>query len=652
MKKLGTLLLIVLTITISFGQETKTYGDEAVLMTIGETEITKGEFVRIYNKNNNSTEQKSVSEYLELFENFKLKVIEAEGLGLDTLPTFIRELDGYTKQLEKPYFTDSLIDENLKKEAIERSKFDVRAKHILIKVTQDALPKDTLIAYNKIKIVYNKLKAKEDFDALAKKYSEDTYSAPNGGDLGFFTVFGMVYPFESAAYNTKIGETSNIFRSQFGYHILKTIDKRPAHGEVKVAHIMVVVPNNADEKAQAVAKTKVDGIYNKLQEGQDFAELALEFSDDKGSAKKGGELNWFGTGRMVPEFETAAFSIQNKEDYTKPIKTSFGWHIIKLIDKKDAKSLEEQQEYVLNKISKDARMLQSKDAVLKRLKKEYNYKAYTKRLTPFFKYFDEFAKEKYEWDNPELDTYHAPILEIGDTILTQANFVLYMRKYSRKNLTNTPSLYVFNEFKKYSDIEIIKYERTKLTGKYPDYKYLLKEYHDGILLFNLTDEIVWSKAVKDTVGLQAFYEKHKEKFMWGDRLDITDYTVPSKYYKKAAKIAKKGLNANEALIELQKLAKKDTTAIFIVKDKKITRSDNEKAFDANTEKTIVEITNNDGTINFVYIKGKIAPEPKELNKVKGLMTADYQNYLEKEWIIELREKYKIEVNQDVIKSIK
>jgi len=652
MKRLGTLLLIVFTLTISFAQKTKEYGDEAVLMTIGGKEVTKGEFIRIYHKNNNSTEQKSVTEYLELFENFKLKVIEAESLGLDTLPKFRRELDGYTRQLEKPYFTDSLIDEKLKKEAIERSKFDIRAKHILIKVSPDASPSDTLKAYNKIKMVYNKLKAGEDFDALAKKYSQDTYSAPNGGDLGFFTVFGMVYPFETAAYNTEIGKYSDIFRTQFGYHILMTTDKRPAHGEVKVAHIMVAVPSDADEKTKAVAKSKIDDIYKRLQEGQDFAKLAEEFSDDKGSSKKGGELSWFGTGRMVPEFETAAFSIKNKGDYTKPIKTSFGWHIIKLIDKKDAKSLEEQQEYVLSKISKDARMLQSKDAVLKRLKKEYNYKAYTKRLTPFFKYFDENSKIEYKWDNPDLETYKAPLIELGDTIFTQADFVMYMRRFTRKNLTKTPDLVVFNEFKKYSDNEIIKYERSKLTSKYPDYKYLLKEYHDGILLFNLTDKVVWSKAVKDSVGLQEFYEKHKEKYMWPDRLDITDYTIPSKYYKKALKIANKGLNANDALVELKNLSKKDTTAIFIVEDKKITRSDNEKAFNANLEKGIVDINNNDGTRNFVYIKGKLAPEPKELNRVRGLMTADYQNYLEEEWIKELRKKYEIKINQDVLKSIK
>ncbi len=652
MKKLGILLLIVFTLTISFAQETKEYNDDAVLMTIGGKEITKGEFIRIYHKNNNSTEQKSVTEYLELFENFKLKVIEAENLGLDTLPKFRRELDGYTRQLEKPYFTDSLIDEKLKQEAIERSKFDVRAKHILIKVSSDAVPSDTLKAYNKITMIYNKIKAGENFDTLAKKYSEDKYSAVNGGDLGYFTVFGMVYPFESAAYNTEIGKTSNIFRTQFGYHILMTTDKRPAHGEVKVAHIMIAVPNNADDKAKTDAETKINDIYKKLQAGEEFAKLAEEFSDDKGSAKKGGELNWFGTGRMVPEFESAAFSLKNKGDYTKPIKTSFGWHIIKLIDKKDAKSLEEQQEYVLSKISKDARMNQSKEAVLKRLKKEYNYKAYTKRLTPFFKYFDERAKEKYEWTDPELETLKAPLIELGDTVFTQADFLIYMRRFTRKNLTKTPDLYVFNAFKIFSDNEIIKYERSKLTSKYPDYKYLLKEYHDGILLFNLTDQVVWSKAVKDTVGLQAYYQKHKEKFMWEERLNITDYTIPTKYYKKAIKIANKGLNAADALVELKQLAKKDTSAIFIAEDKKITKSDNEKVFAAKKEKGIVEISKNDETVNFVYIKNKIAPEPKELDKVKGLMTADYQNYLEKEWIKELKAKYKIEVNKNVLNSIK
>jgi peptidyl-prolyl cis-trans isomerase SurA len=656
MKRVGILFLVIVFAFNAFSQTSEKDGDDAILMKIGNKEITRGEFVRIYNKNNSSTEQKSVDEYLTLFENFKLKVIEAESLGYDTLKNFKREFEGYIKQLEKPYFTDSLIDDKLRKEAIERSKYDVRVKHILIKIESDASPTDTLKVYNKMKGILNKLKVGADFDKLSKDNSEDTYSAVNGGDLGYFTVFNMVYPFESAAYETNVGEVSNIFRTKFGYHILKVVDKRAAKGSVKVAHIMVAVPNEADAEIQKKSEEKINNIYAKLQAGEDFSELADKYSDDKGSAKHGGELNWFGTGKMVPEFESAAFSLKNKEDYTKPIKTSFGWHIIKLIDTKAAKSMEEQQEYVLNKISKDARMTQSKEAVIERLKKEYNYKAYTSKLKPFFNYFDAKSRKEYVWEDPELNTYKEPLIEIGDSVYTQADFVWYMRKFTRKYKKDAPDLYVYNEFKTYSDIKVMDYERSKLKSKYPDYKYLVKEYHDGILLFDLTDKMVWSKAVKDTSGLQDFYEKNNTKYMWGKRVEATFYEVPEKYFKKASKIATAGLKSNESaddiIQKLSELTKKDTLAIFKVDRKKLSKGDNEKIDEHGWTEDLLMMETKDGVSKFVTIGKEIEPSPKELDKVKGLMTADYQNYLEEKWIKVLRDKYKITVNKDVLKTIK
>ena len=654
MKRLSLIALFLTFYSIvSFAQEANN-DDDKVLMTIGDTKVTKGEFSRIYHKNNSNSDVKSVNEYLTLFENFKLKVIEAENQGLDTLKKFKRELDGYIRQLEKPYFTDSTVDERLIKEAFERSKYDVRVSHILLKVKPDALPADTLKAYNKMKSILSSINSsKVTFEEAAKKNSSDTYTAVKGGDLGYFTVFQMVYNFESEAYNTEVGKVSGIFRTKFGYHILKVTDKRPAFGEVKVAHIMIAVPSNADDKTKKEADVKINDIYAQLQKGADFAELAKKYSDDKGSAIKGGELSWFGTGRMVPEFEMAAFSLKNKGDYTKPVKTSFGWHIIKLVDKKEPKSLEDQKEYIKSKLSKDARAKQSRTAVIKRLSKEYNKKVYNKELKPLFKYYDSKAVEKLDLTDSVADLYTNVLMTLGDTTISVKDFARYLVRFGGKSVSvENPEVFIYNKFKKFSDDVVINYERTKLAEKYPDFKYLVKEYHDGILLFDLTDKMVWSKAVKDSAGLAEFYEKTKEKYMWGDRLDVTLYTVPAKYYKKAMKVAKKALPATEAYNELNKLAKKDTSAVFIVEDVKLSRGDNEKIDSAGVEKGIVELENADGIVKFAYIKGKLGPMPKELNEIKGLMTADYQNYLEKEWIKELRAKYKIVVNKDVLNSIK
>ncbi len=654
MKKNSVIILFLLTLSFSSIAQETNYDDNSILMTIGNKKIAKGEFYRIYSKNNTNAEVKSVKEYLTLFENFKLKVIEAENLGLDTLKNFKRELSGYIVQLEKPYFTDSTVDEKLIAEAYERSKYDVRVSHILIKLAPDALPADTLKAYNKIKSLLNSINTKKStFEEVAKKNSDDTYTATKKGDLGFFTVFQMVHEFETNAYNTKVEEISRIFRTKFGYHILKVTDKRPAFGEIKVAHIMVAVPENADSTKKIETRKKIEDIYKQLQNGENFANLALKNSDDKGSASKGGELDWFGTGRMVPEFEAAAFNLKNKNDYTQPIKTNFGWHIIKLIDKKEPKSLQDQKEYIKNKLSKDARADQSRVVVISRLSKEYKLKTNTEQLKEIYKFYDTKSTDIIKLTDSIINTYTGVVLTLGDTIIYLKDFAKYIRTHAGKDVrSENPDVFVYNKFKKFTDDCVINYEKTKLESKYPDFKYLVKEYHDGILLFDLTDKTVWSKAISDTVGLENFYQKNKSKFMWDSRLDVTYYTVPNTYYQKAIKIAEKQLSQDKALAELQKLAKKDTSAVFLVEDKKISKGDNEKIDNSTIEKGILELENVDNVVKFIYIKGKLQPMPKELNEIKGLITADYQNYLEQEWIKELRNKYKIEINNDVLNSIK
>ena len=287
MKNIAIYLVLILTFSQAFAQDD-------TLLTINNKAITDGEFLRIYQKNNNTgnvIDKKSIEEYLDLFINFKLKVAEAESLGMDTLPKFIKELGGYKAQLEKPYFTDKNVDERLVKEAFERQQYDIRASHILIMVAKDATPADTLAAYKKIALIRKQVvDGKKNFETLAKQKSEDPSAKQNGGDLGFFTVFQMVYPFENAAYNTKVGDVSEIVRTRYGYHILNVVDKRKAQGEVQVAHIMIALPKGADSVKVKAAQKKINMIYSKLEKGEKFNGLAQLYSDDKGSAKKGGKL--------------------------------------------------------------------------------------------------------------------------------------------------------------------------------------------------------------------------------------------------------------------------------------------------------------------------------------------------------------------------
>ncbi len=657
MKKLifGSLFSLLILGNLLSQQNNKT------LMTIGNEKISKNEFLRIYQKNNtlDSEEPKSVDDYMKLFINFKLKVHDAEMQGLDTSIAFKKELESYKKQLVKPYLTDSSVDNNLMKEAYDRMHYDIHAAHILILVAANATPKDTLIAYNKAWKIYKELKAGKNFAEEAKRYSEDKQTGPKGGDLGYFTVFQMVYPFECVAYNTPVGEFSKPVRTRFGYHIIKVLDKRPNKGRVKVAHIMITYPKGASQKQIDQAKAKIDSVYQLLQQGNDFADLAKKYSDDKGSARKGGELNWFGTGQMIPAFEEAAFSIKNKGDYTKPIQTSFGWHIIKLIDREPIKNFDEVKYNIKNKMSKDARAQKSREAVIEKLKKEYNFTYDKRALADFYKVVDDsifFGK----WNPKQAAKLNKTLFTLDGKKYSQQEYVKHLAGKKRKLQKEPVKNYINKDFQSFINQFIIDYEITKLPEKYPEFNYLLKEYHDGILLFNLMDKKVWTKAIKDTVGLKAFYEKTKNKYMWGNRISATIFKVKDgKIAKKLEKVLKtrekKNLTDDEVLDIVNK---KDSTAATIdvkgifSKDDNQTLRDIDKThniFESDKNKTPLVIVNGNMVVEITKI---LSPQPKALKEVRGLVIADYQNALEKKWIAQLKKEYKVTINQSVLNEIK
>ena len=657
MKKLifGSLISLIMMGNLWSQENNKT------LMTIGNEKISKAEFIRIYKKNNtvDTKESKNIDDYLGLFVNFKLKVHDAEMQGLDTVASFKKELNSYKKQLVKPYLTDSSIDNKLIKEAYKRMHYDIHAAHILVLVAANATPKDTLIAYNKAWKIYKELKAGKNFTEEAKRYSEDKQTAPKGGDLGYFTVFQMVYPFETAAYNTPVNEFSKPVRTRFGYHIIKVLDKRPNKGRVKVAHIMITYPQGASKEQINQAKVKIDSIYGLLKAGNDFADLAKKYSDDKGSARKGGELNWFGTGQMIPSFEKAAFSIKNKGNYTAPIQTSYGWHIIKLIDREPIKSFDEVKNEIRNKISKDARAQKSREAVIARLKKDYHFTYNKHALADFYKVVTDsifFGK----WYAKEAANLNKTLFTIDGKKYSQQVYVKHLAQQKRKLKKEPIKVYINNDFEKFINQEIINYEITKLPEKYPEFNYLLKEYHDGILLFNLMDKKVWSKAIKDTVGLKNFYEKTKNKYLWDNRVVATIFkTKDEKTAKKLQKVLKtrqkKDLTDDEILDIINK---KDSTAATInvkgvfTKDKNKTLSNLDKSynlFSSNKNKAPLIIVKDDMVIEITKF---LPPEPKALKDIKGLVIADYQNTLEKEWIAQLKKKYKVTINQPVLIEIK
>jgi peptidyl-prolyl cis-trans isomerase SurA len=645
--KLSKLLSGVIFISASAFAQQK----EEVLLNVGGKDITKSEFETIYHKNNNKTagDRKSIEEYLELFINFKLKVREAEAQGLDTTTAFKNELEGYRRQLAQPYLVDNEVNDKLLKEAYERMKTDVRASHILIKCDQNALPKDTLAAYNKTIATRDRILKGEAFDKVAMEVSEDPSAKENAGDLGFFTVLQMVYPFESAAFSMKVGDVSMPVRTRFGYHILKTTDRRDAQGQIQVAHIMVKSPKTATSEDDAKAKAKIDELYQQLKGGKDFADLAKEHSEDKGSAKKGGELPWFGTGRMVPEFEMAAFRLKNKGDYSEPVKTQYGWHIIKLIDQKPIPSYDEAKADLKARIQKDSRSQKSRESLIAKLKKEYKFKENPKAKEDIYKAVDTLLfSGRWVAGNKKLDK---TMFTIADQKHSQKEFAQYIETHQSARGKAEIQPIIDQMYNSFVEEKVLAYEENNLAKKYPEYKALLQEYRDGILLFDLMDKMVWSKAVKDTSGLKDFYEKNKQKFMWGERTDAAVYTAANEAVAKQLRMMLTDKKKKYTDEEITTALNKDSQLNIKIENGKFSKGDNEFVDQATAEGLNKDIKK-DGKVIIVDVKKKLPAEPKSLNEAKGLITAEYQNQLEKEWIQQLKAKYTVKVNQEVLNTVK
>ncbi len=672
MKKLQSYFLIF---TFLFVFSAVSAQDETVLTIHGKA-VSKGEFERIYKKNNLSgqeSNQKSIEEYLQLFINFKLKVAEAESLGMDTAQSFQKELAGYRKQLAKPYLISKDVDEQLIHEAYNRMQLDVHAAHILISIENEGSPADTLKAWNEAIRLRNKILAGESFEKIASNYSTDQSAKKNQGDLGYFTGFQMVYPFESAAFNTPSGEISMPVRTRFGYHLIKVIDKRPAIGTVKVAHIMFSANESNTPEEQEKALAKINNIYSQLQAGGDFKSLAEKFSDDKTSAVKGGELQEFGTGRMVPEFEKAAFALQQVNDYSKPVKTAFGYHIIKLLEKKGIGSFDEIKSELKSKIQRDERANKSKEVFIAQLRKEYPIVENRKNLDLFIKQLpDSMLNGKW---NGQSEKAAIVLFTADKRNFTSHDFGAYLAKTTTpKTKVSSKQDYLLSEYVKWQDQSLLEIEDHNLEQKYPDFRYLMNEYHDGILLFDLSDQLIWSKAVKDTAGLSEFYAQSDKRYFWEERAECTFYTFALKndssmitaekqliynqkalykIHKLAVKRSKKPIS-NELFLEKASkiLAKTKSSYTLTLEDKLLEKESNHLLKQTTWAPGTSEIFDNAGEQVFIQIKAIQPKTEKALSEVKGLVTADYQNYLEEKWIAELKQKYEVHVDMKVLQSIR
>ena len=635
------------------------------LITIGDKEVSVKEFMDTYEKNNVNTEvidKKNVDEYLDLFVDFKLKVAEAENLKMDTSAAFIKELDNYRQQLAKPYFSNDDITDELVKEAYERMQYDINAAHILIKCDVNAVPSDTMAAYKKAMSIRERALKGEAFGDLAAELSEDPSARDyeeipgvrkaykgNRGELGYFTVFDMVYPFESGVYNTEVGGISMPVRSSFGYHIIKLNSKTPASGLIRAAHIFLAVDPKDPDKNDSLVKIKAQNIYNEvINDDKNWTDYVRRYSDDKGTINNNGVLSPFRVNQIVPEFISVVKSLEPNQ-ISEPVKTDFGYHIIKLVGSTTPGTFEQEEGKIREKVERDMRGQLSEEIAMRRIMKDNNFKENAKVKDAFIATIDSTIIEGQYKADENINT-KSVLFSTKDQSWTVQDFVEFIYKNQKRQGFLTPGAYAYQLYDRYLQQEVFAYEDSKLEEKYPDFKALVQEYHDGILLFSLMENEVWNKAVEDTLGLQDYYERNKESYMWNDRVRAVVVTCQRKD------------NVEEIKNLLVEGIEIDSLRTYVKENKSqasVRLSFYQKGDNVNVDATqwqdgaiAVYPSAVDNTTQIVKIVEVRQPEPKTFKEARGLVTSGYQAELEKQWLEQLREKYSVTVDEKLLNKVK
>ena len=617
-----------------------------VLFTVDDEPIKAEEFIRVYNKNLDLVKdesQKDIDGYLNLFVNYQLKVKEAKRMGLDEDTKYIREFSSYKDQLVKNYLSDSKVTEALMKEAYDRMGYDIKASHILIRLDENET--DTLKVYQDLLKLRDRVK-KEGFEKVKSEVHDG--KTVFAEELGYFSAFKMVYEFENAAYNTKVGDVSMPFRTRFGYHIVNVEDKRASLGEVTVAHIMVT-PNEKDSLSDP--EKRIREIYKKIKQGEDFESLAKQFSDDKSSADNGGVLAPFTGGQLsAPEFEKVAFGMAKIGDVSEPFKTNYGWHIIKLLDKKGTPAYDDVKFDIENKIQRDSRSSLINTSLANDLKANYNI-----TTNPNAKgYFESILNSNFfsrSWTLPKNFEKDQTLFIIEADTLTYDDF--------GKRLLNIQKVYadqkmpfktvIEKEYKNFEEDAILKYHKENLEFENEEFAHILKEYRDGLLLFDLMEKEVWNAAASDTIGLQNYYKMHKDDYFWEDRVDVEIATSAKENdIKTVARLLRRGQSADDISKELN--TDKEQKVIFT----KGIRPSNDQSLphDGILRTGLSKIYHYNNAYHVVKVNALLPKTNKTFDEAKGKIISDYQNTLEANWLEALNERYEVKVNADVLRKVK
>ena len=620
--------------------------NDPVLMKINGKEIKLSEFQYLYNKNNQQqVQEETLDQYVDRFVTYKLKVADAEASKIDTLPSFQKEFNGYKTDLVKPFLVDESVQERLVNEAYERMKYNVDVDHIMMPLGKDKIENDEIQA--RLDSIKNCVKNGEDFYELAKKFSIDPSIRNNNGHYGFIGAGVFPYVWEYAAFNTPVGEISAPIRTDFGNHLIRVNGKREDPGQVEVEHILRVFPRGANDSLKAITKAEIDSIYTALMNGADFEELAKAKSQDPGSAKNGGKLPFFGINRMVKPFEEVAFRLQDGE-MSAPFETNYGYHIVKKLAHKGVPTLEEARKGIEAQMTRDERANAPRDAKLEEVMKFYNYKENPK----FGDYLEKELAKNGRYDS----TFVASVLKNStfpmctfakDQVIPASELAKVVNPKAKMNNESAKG-YIMSYIKSIAKKQVMDYYVNNLINDNVEYRNLINEYRDGMLLFEIRNQKVWEGASKDTLGLRQFFEANRQNYKW-DQPHFKGIILSAKNdsIMQRVKADILTLGADTLTTTLHNKYKRD------IKMERMNFAQGEN----NTVDRVVFNDNDPAKVDANYpvgmiLQGGLIDQPQEVADVKGQVTSDYQDLLEKNWVQELKRKYPVEINKKVLKKIK
>jgi peptidyl-prolyl cis-trans isomerase SurA len=633
--------------------------EDPVLFTCGGTNVHVSEFEYIYTKTNGKNadfSRASLQEYLDLYIRFKLKVERAKAMKLDTIPSLREELQSYRRQLSDSYLINREVTDRLVREVYERSAQDVEVHHIFFALSPEASPADTLAAYRKALAAKKQLDSgAEDFASLARTVSEDKSTAPNGGKIGFLNVLfpNGFYGLENAAYTLPLLKVSEPIRSPAGYHLLQVGARRPARGEIEIAHIML--RKDLWEGDPDKLKQQIYSHHQQLLDGKRFETLCSEVSQDSRTLEKGGYLGFFGINRYEQAFEDTAFAIRQDGDFSWPVESSIGWHIIKRISKKEFPSFEIARLQFENQIRQDGRFELARKAMIEQIKKANGFKENTALLDKMAKILND-TFYTFRWKAPAGGQKEV-LFSLSSRRYTMEEFNTFLAGASRERmqLSETPfrgalqTLYL-----QFVESACMQFEEGQLEARYPDFKALLREYQEGILLFEATRIEVWDKASQDSAGLERFFATIPGKYQWNERAEVTKYFVDA--FNAGVLESVRNAAATKSKAEmLEAFNTKEKTIIARAEESFLERDKSQEALEIRQwtagEVTAIKADRGSGQFYFCKVENVIPAQPKKLSEARGYIVADYQDYLEQEWVEALRAKYPVKVDQNVFEKM-